>query len=79
VPMLKLELDQQSYESLIAVALREWRPTVWEAEFLLRQAIYQAQHHGQAALCPTCARPYPEPAETSASAPRREEELVLIT
>src|SRR5262249_10191397 len=40
-PVLKIELDQHTYEALIAVALREWRPTQWQAEMLLRKAIRQ--------------------------------------
>jgi hypothetical protein len=41
MPVVKIELDQHTYETLIAVAIREWRPTQWQAEVLLRRAIYQ--------------------------------------
>ena len=41
MPIVKIELDQQTYETLIAVAIREWRPTQWQAEVLLRWAISQ--------------------------------------
>jgi hypothetical protein len=39
MPVVKIELDQHTYETLIAVAIREWRPTQWQAEMLLRKAI----------------------------------------
>ena len=39
MPICKIELDQSTYEKLVAVAIREWRPTQWQAEMLLRKAI----------------------------------------
>lgn len=39
MPICKIELDQSTYEKLVAVAIREWRPTQWQAEVLLRRAI----------------------------------------
>ena len=39
MPVVKIELDQHTYETLVAVAIREWRPTQWQAEMLLRKAI----------------------------------------
>ena len=39
MPVVKIELDQHTYETLVAVAIREWRPTQWQAEMLLRRAI----------------------------------------
>jgi hypothetical protein len=39
MPVLKLQLPQDTYEQLLAVAHRAWRPTVWQAEWLLRKAI----------------------------------------
>ena len=66
MPTLKLELDQETYEALITVALREWRPTVWEAARLLRRAIHQEQHHSPSDPCPTCARPHHEHEATAA-------------
>ena len=41
MPVIKIELDQYTYETLVAVAIREWRPTQWQAEILLRKAIRQ--------------------------------------
>ncbi len=41
MPVIKIELDQCTYETLVAVAIREWRPTQWQAEILLRKAIRQ--------------------------------------
>ena len=41
MPVVKIELDQHTYETLVAVAIREWRPTQWQAEVLLRKAILQ--------------------------------------
>jgi hypothetical protein len=64
MPILRLEIDQKTYESLIAVAIREWRPTKWEAEMLLRRAIHHEQAR-QVCPCPTCERPYCEPEETA--------------
>ena len=40
--IFKIELDQLSYEKLLTIALRERRPTHWQAEVLLIQAL--AQH-----------------------------------
>jgi hypothetical protein len=39
---LKLEITQATYEQLIEIAFRERRPTHWQAEVLLEQAV--AQH-----------------------------------
>lgn len=39
MPTLKLEIPQETFEQLLAVASRDWRPTVWQAEWLLRRAI----------------------------------------
>jgi hypothetical protein len=39
MPVIKFDLDQHIYEKLVAVAIREWRPTHWQAEWLLRKAI----------------------------------------
>lgn len=39
---LKLEITQATYEQLIEIAFRERRPTCWQAEVLLTQAV--AQH-----------------------------------
>jgi hypothetical protein len=39
MPICKIELSQTVYEKLVAVALHEWRPTQWQAEVLLRDAI----------------------------------------
>jgi hypothetical protein len=36
---LKLDLDQETFERLVEVALQERRPVVWQAEVLLRQAL----------------------------------------
>ena len=35
----KIELDQDTYEKLVAIAFRELRPTAWQAELMLRRAI----------------------------------------
>lgn len=43
----KIELDQTTYEKLLAVAIREWRPTQWQAEMLLRKAILQESSRQQ--------------------------------
>ena len=39
MPTFKIELDQQTYEYLVAVAIRERRPTQWQAEMLLKTAV----------------------------------------
>jgi hypothetical protein len=61
MPVVKIELDQHTYEALIAVAIREWRPTQWQAEVLLRRAIYQAssayEPDPEAKPCPGAATP----------------------
>jgi hypothetical protein len=36
---LRLDLDQETFERLVEVALQERRPVVWQAEVLLRQAL----------------------------------------
>ena len=41
MPLVKIALDQTTYEQLVAIAFRELRPTQWQAEILLRQAIRQ--------------------------------------
>jgi len=41
MPFVKIALDQTTYEKLVAIAFRELRPTQWQAEILLRQAIRQ--------------------------------------
>jgi len=50
MPVVKIELDQDTYETLIAVAIREWRPTQWQAEVLLRKAIRQESSAAEPAL-----------------------------
>lgn len=50
---LKLDLDQETFERLVEVALQERRPVVWQAEVLLRQALglpfpYSSSRKGQA-------------------------------
>lgn len=42
MPKFKLELDQETYEKLLAIAFSERRPTEWQAEVLLTQAIREA-------------------------------------
>jgi hypothetical protein len=37
--MLTLNLDGETFERLLEVALRERRPVPWQAEVLLRQAL----------------------------------------
>jgi hypothetical protein len=37
--IFKIELDQSTYEKLVAIAIREIRPTAWQAELMLRRAI----------------------------------------
>ena len=39
MPVLKVQLPQTTYEQLLTVADRAWRPAVWHAEWLLRMAI----------------------------------------
>ena len=46
MPVIKFQLDQQSYELLVQVAVREWRPTVMQAEVLLKKAIREASTEG---------------------------------
>lgn len=36
---IKLDLDQETYEHLLNVALAERRPVHWQAEIMLRQAL----------------------------------------
>jgi hypothetical protein len=50
MPVVKIELDQVTYETLIAVAIREWRPTQWQAEMLLRKAIREESSAAEPAL-----------------------------
>lgn len=54
MPLVKIELDQHTYEVLLAVALREWRPTQWQAEMLLRKAILResSDQESQQHKCP---------------------------
>jgi hypothetical protein len=47
MPTLKLEIPQESFEQLLRVAHRAWRPTVWHAEFLLRKAIQEEYDAGE--------------------------------
>jgi len=49
MPFVKVELDQQAYETLVAIALREWRPIPWQAEWLLRGALSEEGGSKQAA------------------------------
>jgi hypothetical protein len=42
MPSCKVTLDQDTWERLVAVAVRERRPIAWQAEVLLIKAIYQA-------------------------------------
>jgi hypothetical protein len=37
--VLKVQLPQTTYEQLLTVADRAWRPAAWHAEWLLRKAI----------------------------------------
>jgi hypothetical protein len=41
MPVLKVQLPQTTYEQLLTVADRAWRPAVWHAEWLLRRAIQE--------------------------------------
>ena len=41
MPTFKIDLDQETYNKLLAMALRERRPTQWQAEVLLKQAVLQ--------------------------------------
>lgn len=54
MPTFKIELDQATYETLVAVAIREWRPTQWQAEILLRKAILResSDEESQQRECP---------------------------
>ena len=52
MPVIKFQLDQQSYELLVQVAVRQWRPTVMQAEVLLKKAIAEASHEGEVSTCP---------------------------
>jgi hypothetical protein len=55
----KIELDQDTYNKLVAVALREWRPPQWQAEWMLREAIIAASREGvsDAPVPVTCQEP----------------------
>lgn len=39
MPIVKLDLDLDTYEHLARSAIRELRPVHWQAEVLLRQAL----------------------------------------
>jgi hypothetical protein len=39
MPLLKVQLPQATYEQLLTVADRAWRPAVWHAEWLLRTMV----------------------------------------
>jgi hypothetical protein len=54
MPVLKLDLDDETAARLQALALAERRPTIWQAEVLLRQAL-------------GLPFPYPRPASTPAT------------
>jgi hypothetical protein len=43
MPTFKLDLDQKTYEKLLTIALRERRPTRWQAEVMLTQAVAQEE------------------------------------
>jgi hypothetical protein len=46
VAIFKVELNQETYEKLVELALREWRPPAWHVEWLLTQAIHAAYAGG---------------------------------
>jgi hypothetical protein len=37
--IIKIELNQQDYERLVASAVREWRPLKFQAEVLMRRVL----------------------------------------
>jgi hypothetical protein len=39
MPTFKIDLDQQTYEKLLTIAIRERRPTRWQAEVMLMRAV----------------------------------------
>ncbi len=41
--VFKVELDQDTYEKLVAISFRECRPPSWQVEWLLKNAI-RAEH-----------------------------------
>jgi hypothetical protein len=52
MPVLKVQLPQSTYEQLLTVADRAWRPAVWQAEWLLKRAIEQEYDAGETPLEP---------------------------
>jgi hypothetical protein len=52
MPVLKVSLPQTTYEQLLTIADRAWRPAVWHAEWLLRKAIEEAYDAGENPLEP---------------------------
>jgi|SoiMetStandDraft_2_1073263.scaffolds.fasta_scaffold420382_1 hypothetical protein len=42
MPFLKVEITPQMFEQLTQIALDDWRPPLWHAEWLLRDALDKA-------------------------------------
>jgi predicted transcriptional regulator len=38
----KVELNQEVYEKLVALAIDDWRPPSWHVEWILKKAIREA-------------------------------------
>jgi len=55
MPLLKLDVDNTTYESLVALALRELRPIPWQAEKVLRDCMdrERRKNNGKRALATT--------------------------
>jgi hypothetical protein len=50
MPTFKIDLDQQTYEKLLTIAMRERRPTRWQAEVMLMRAVTQEEDKGKCPL-----------------------------
>ena len=50
MPTFKLDLDQKTYEKLLAIAMRERRPTRWQAEMMLTRAVAQEEDEDEPQL-----------------------------
>lgn len=44
--IFRVELDQDTYEKLVALSFRECRPPSWQVEWLLRKAVQEEYDAG---------------------------------
>jgi len=54
VPVLKLEVDSETYDRLVEEAVLERRPVVWQAEVAIRRAVGLPFPYSHGSAGPRC-------------------------